>query len=133
MLPPFLSDDPKIAQQIYDRGVYAALLLLFWFVLFLEFKHPIVQYGVSICISPVLIALYTPLLRLARQMLARKISSPLARHIVLFIATIAYEILPLWSLRATAPAWLLWCIGIIMTAYFSATLWAEPLDAKRSS
>jgi len=123
MLPPFLSDDPKIAQQIYDRGVYAGMLLLFWFVLFLEFKYPIVQYGVSICISTVLMALYTPLLRLARQMLERKIPSPHVRHIVLFIATIAYEILPLWSLRATAPAWLLWCVGIIMAAYLAKTLW----------
>lgn len=118
MPPPFLSDDPKIAQQIYDRGVYAGLLLLFWFVLFLEFKYPIVQYGVSVCISTALMALYTPLLRLGRRTVERKVSSPHIRQAVLFIATIAYELFPLWSLRATAPAWFLLCIGAIMAAYF---------------
>ena len=117
MPPSFLSDDPAEAQRIYDRGVYAGLLLLFWLVLFLEFRYPIVGLIVSASLSAFLIMLYMPLLRFARRIIEKKIQNIALRTSILCIATIIYEALPLYALRHTAPLWMMIILFTILSLY----------------
>ncbi len=131
MPPSFLSDDKAEAQRIYDRGVYAGLILMFWAVFFLEFRYPIVGFIVSTCLSAFLMMLYMPLLRFARRIVERKIQNIALRTSILCFATIIYEALPLYALRHTAPLWMMIVLFIIMSLYNGYIFLKENVNVKR--
>jgi len=117
MPPSFLSDNKADAQRIYDRGVYSVIILMFWFVFFLEFRYPIVGFIVSSCVSAIAMMLYTPLLRIARRTIEQKVQNVPLRTSILCIATIIYETLPLFALRNIAPSWMIVALFIVMSLY----------------
>lgn len=116
MLPAFHSDDPQVAQKIYDRGVYAGILLLLWLVIFLEFRHPIVGVIVAACLSTFLLSLYTPLLRWGRHKLEKHISSVPLRQSILLAVTLIYILIPLWQMHAFVPVWITILATVVLTA-----------------
>lgn len=116
------TDEQRDAHAIYERGVYAGIILLLWFILFSEFRYPFVGYIVFTCLSFVLMAIYDPIIRLIKRALQKRAKSPRAQFFILLGTTMAYEGLSLWSLRYQLPGWLLLIVAIVMTGYYAYRL-----------
>ncbi len=111
-------EDPQNMQRIYERGVYAGIVILLWFVLF-PIKHPVADMIISSCISLCFMAIYVPLLHKFQNMLARHIASLHARAILVFAITLVYESAPLWAFRGRIPLWGVIILGVMMTSYYA--------------
>lgn len=134
MLPLSPEQEAREAQRIYDRGVYAGILLLFWSLFFLTVRHPFMDFFVSSCISACMMAIYTPLLRKVRKMLERNIHSPSRRQLLVLAATVLYDAVPLWALRNALPLWMIIVLGTIMTLYYCYALFVQqPMGSGRET